>query len=516
MYRSLLPALLASAALAACEGGWPTSAEGPPPIVSVDPEGVGASELAAAACDPRVRRFYEARQWQPAWTEARASALTAAFSEAERHALDRRFFWNGVPEGATAAQREAALTLTAIKFAGALAHGAVDPRSLWDIYTVPRNQVDVPAGLQRALEADSLREWLSTLAPADPEYRALANAYSDLRQRAARERPLAIRAGEAIEQGDSDPRVPAVAESLRRNGFLPAAQGSDGQAAEADPDLYTPELARAVQRLQIDQGIEPDGIIGTATIEALNLGAADRALMLAVNLERRRWLERQAPETRIDVNTAGTFLDYWRGGAHAQRLRVVVGQPGWETPQLGTPLTRLVANPPWNVPDSIAQAEILPKGAGYMRRNNMRFENGRIVQAPGPESALGLVKFDLDNPHAIYLHDTPAKSLFARAERHASHGCVRVQNAVAFARRLAADQGKAEAFEHALASREERAVELAAPIPVRLLYHTVYLDGGRLVFRHDDYGWDQRVARALRLEVGIQSRQRRYTTDVGP
>lgn len=516
MRRPAIALLLWLAALGACKDGWLDARDGPPPIVDVDAGEVTQAALRAAATDPQVRRFYEARQWAPAWTNEQASALTAVLTEAERHALDRRLFWEDLPAGASPAAKEAALTLAAIRYASALSSGAVDPRSVWRIYSVPRNRADVLGGLLRALQQDTLREWFSTLAPGDAEYRALSEAYLAMRQRAARERPLAIAAGEAIEAGGRDPRIPAIAESLRRNGFLSAPSESPQAGPAADPNLYSDELAQAVGRLQVDQGIEPDGIIGPETVEALNLGAAERAAMLAVNLERRRWLERRPAATRIDVNTAGAFLDYWREGAHAHRARVVVGQPGWETPQLGSPLTRLVANPPWTVPESIAEAEILPKGAGYMARNNMTFRNGRIVQAPGPESALGLVKFDLDNHHAIYLHDTPAKSLFAKAERHASHGCTRVHNALAFARLIAADQGKAEAFEQALASRRERPVDLAATLPVRFLYHTVHLDGGRLVFRHDDYGWDQRVARALRLEVGVQSRQRRYATDIGP
>ena len=517
MHRPL-PILLALIALTACNDNLLQSSDGPPPILSVDPERVSTSELAAAVRDPQVRRFYEARQWAPAWTDEQARALTGAFSNARRHALDRRLFWDGIRPEATAAQREAALTLAAIKYADALSNGAVDPRSVWDVYTVPMNRVDVLAGLQQALTSGSVREWFSVLAPADAEYRALSDAYLAMRQRAARERPFGIAQGEAIERGDRDRRVPAIAESLRRNGFLSPAPPPEGQQASqpADPNLYTAELAQAVARLQEDQGIEPDGIIGADTIAALNIGAAERAVILAVNLERRRWLERQPARTRIDVNTAGAFLDYWRDGSHVQRTRVVVGQPGWETPQLGSPLERLVANPPWNVPESIAEAEILPKGAGYMARNNMSFRNGRIVQAPGPESALGLVKFDLDNPHAIYLHDTPAKALFASAERHASHGCARVHNALAFARLIADHQGKREAFERALASGDERAVGLATPIPVRFLYHTVYLDGGRLVFRHDDYGWDHRVATALRLEARRSAGSRHYATDVGP
>jgi L,D-transpeptidase YcbB len=513
MRRSALAVLLALTALGGCQDA---SRNGPPPLVEVAPDEVTAEALRAAVRDPAVRRFYEARQWRPAWTEEAGRALTAALAQAPSHALDRRLFWQELPAEASAAEREAALTLAALGYADALADGVVDPRSVWEVYTVPMNRVDLSQGLNRALEENGLARFYSGLAPTDPEYQALSRAFAEMRGRAARERPLAIPAGETIDPGGRDARVPAIAESLRRSGHLPAAAPAEEQASPPDPRIYTPELAQAVARLQEDQGIEPDGIVGAETIEALNVSTADRARMLAVNLERRRWLQRRPPATRIDVNTAGTFLDYWRDGARAHRARVVVGQPEWETPQLGSPMTRLVANPPWTVPESIAEAEILPKGGGYMARNNMRFVNGRIVQAPGPESALGLVKFDLDNPHAIYLHDTPAKALFAEAERHASHGCARVHDALAFARLIADHQGKRETFERALASGEERGVELAAPIPVRFLYHTVFLDGGRLVFRHDDYGWDDRVAAALRLQAQRRASTRRYATDVGP
>src|SRR3546814_19632976 len=111
------------------------------------------------------------------------------------------------------------------------------------------------------------------------------------------------------------------------------------------------------------------------------------------------------------------MLVYGHEGANAHGARVIVGQPGWEKPQLGSPLVRLVANPNWTVPKSIAEEEIIPKGAGYMRANNMVWKDGWSVPRPGPESALGVVKFDLENPHAIYLHDPPATSLFAEIGR---------------------------------------------------------------------------------------------------
>ncbi len=151
-----------------------------------------------------------------------------------------------------------------------------------------------------------------------------------------------------------------------------------------------------------------------------------------------------------------------------------------------------------------------------MAKENIVTKNGRLVQQPGPKSALGLVKFDMVNDEQIYLHDTPAKALFASTLRHASHGCSRVENAVEFARLLAQDDGKLEAFDKAMATKEETPVELSNKIPVRLLYHSAYLDGGRIVFRTDPYAWDDKVAAALGLGGPVRPRVKVKVEDVGP
>ncbi|MFN3388815.1 MAG: murein L,D-transpeptidase [Allosphingosinicella sp.] len=505
--------------------------------VEVSPDKVSPADLQAAVSDERVKRFYAARDWAPVWDDRRAGDLTASFREAVRHGLNPDTFLEGTGKEASPAAREAALTLSAIEYAEALSSGVVDPRKVWEVYTVPMNKVDVLAGLAGAAEAGNVRGWLAGLAPADAEYRALSDAYMRYRQQAGQEQNQPIQPGEGIEQGDSDPRVPQIAEALRRNGYLqpeqPQGEGAadgnaqaeakqgqanQGQAKQGQASTrYTAEMAAAVKKVQEDYGIKPDGIVGNSTLEALNTGAKERARILAVNLERRRWLERQPSATRIDVNTAAAHLDYYRDGNHRDKRRVVVGQPGWETPQLGSPMFRLVANPPWTVPKSIAEEEILPKGAAYMRSQNMTMKDGWIVQAPGPKAALGQVKFDMQNDHAIYLHDTPAKALFASTDRHASHGCSRVEGAIEFARMLAQDDGKLAEFEKALATGEETPVQLADKIPVRLLYHSAYLDGGKVVFRTDPYGWDDKLAQALGFGVSVRPKvETKHIQDIGP
>jgi murein L,D-transpeptidase YcbB/YkuD len=500
-------------------------------VVQVDPKAVTAADLQAAVTDPRVKKFYEARGWQAVWTGERAQELTAAFEDAARHAIDAKSYAENATRGSSAAEREAGLTLAAIEYGQALATGAVDPRKLFEVYTVPMSKADVIGGLGQAAEQGGVREWLASLAPQDAEYKALSEAYLAYRQKAAQERKAAIAAGEQIKPGKRDPRVAQIREGLSTNGYLAAepaaaaaadAEAKDGKAKAkaaapaATGDVYTADMVAAVKKVQADYGIEADGVIGNSTIEALNTGAKDRARILAVNLERRRWLDRAPPATRIDVNTAAAELHYYKDGAEKDRRRVVVGQPDWETPELGSPIARLVANPPWTVPESIAKEELLPKGPAYLAKENIVMKNGRLVQEPGPKSALGLVKFDMINNEAIYLHDTPAKALFASSQRHASHGCSRVENAVEFARLIAQDDGKLEAFDKAMATKKETPVELSKQIPVRLLYHSAYVDGGRVVFRTDPYAWDDKVAAALGLPGQIRPRVKTHVEDIGP
>ena len=147
----------------------------------------------------------------------------------------------------------------------------------------------------------------------------------------------------------------------------------------------------------------------------------------------------------------------------------------------------------------------------------LRYKNGRLVQESGPDNSLGLVKFDMDNSQAIYLHDTPAKALFGVNERHRSHGCIRVDDAVGFAELLAGDDGVLPKFQEAEMGQDESFVKMKTPVPVRLLYHTAFLDeGGTLRLQADAYGWDDDVANALQLPQRTRRVLRSKGGDVGP
>lgn len=444
---------------------------------------------------------------QVEWSDEAVRQLHQAIDERAAHGLDRTRF--AVDGQLGSAEGEQALTRSALRYASALARGASDPAKLYDVYTIPRPKPDLLRGLAGALADGNVDEWLGRLAPQGENYRRLSKAYLALRQKDDAPAPAIPDKGEPLEPDATDPRIPAIARQLVAFGYL------DQGAAQGD--RYNPAMVRAVQRMQADYGIEPDGVIGSDALEILNLSDADRARALAVAMERLRWLPRNPEPTRIDVNVAAGRLTYWRDGKIADSRKVVVGKPGNETPQLGSPIYRLVANPTWTVPRSIQKNEIAGKGSDYLRRNNMAWKDGWIVQQPGPENSLGLVKFDMKNDHQIYLHDTPAKALFQEVQRQRSHGCVRVENALGFAEMLARDEGVLNEWHRARATGEETFVKLPREIPVRLLYQTVVFGQDQEpMIRSDPYGWDDRVATAL----GFPSRQghllRTSDNDVGP
>jgi murein L,D-transpeptidase YcbB/YkuD len=479
---------------------------------AANPKRVEASALQAEIRDPQARAFYEARRWQAAWDRKSEQALVAIIHNAANNGLKPDLFLKG-PLPADANAREAALTRAALSYASALARGYADPRKISATYTLPRPAPKVAQGLAQAIEQKDLEKWFGSLPPQTDEYRALSQAHLQFLQLAGQANASPVPDGKAIKPGRRDGRIPAVTAALRASGYVPPAPPGEHAAGTR----FSRPLVAAVKALQADYGMRPDGVIGPATITALNSGAAGRARQLAIAMERLRWLERDPPATRIDVNTAATMLDYWRGGQLVDRRAVVTGEPDKQTPQIQSSFEQIVANPKWRVPDSIAAKELATKGSGWLAANNFAFENGRYVQQSGPKNSLGLVKFDMQDKQQIYLHDTPAKALFGLPERHRSHGCVRVQNALQFAAMLANQDGVLPQLQKALSSGDESYVKLKTSIPVRLFYHTAFWDGSRIQFRPDVYGWDDDVAMALGLVRGGPRRPiQGPAEDIGP
>ena len=466
--------------------------------------------LQGAPSDDPVVRFYSLRSFAQAWSKDDQAVLMAAIKDADRHGLIPKDYLPSLDGVKDPVQRDIRLTRSALAYGKALAMGKVDPEKLEPIFTLRRNVVDVASGLNGALASAQLDAWLKSLPPQDKGYEGLSDAYLRYRAIAMRGGWPKFSLGKKIAPGDLDPRVPAIAARLLAEGDLDHPVGGN---------VYNDELVEAMKIFQVRHGLADDGVIGADSQDELMATAEDRARMIATNLERRRWLARTVAPERIDVNTAASILVYWRGGQPVHGSRVVNGKSSTPTPSIEAPFTTVLANPPWNVPAGIAAKEILPKGPGYLAAQDMYVTGGRVVQRPGPKAALGQVKFEMNDPFAIYLHDTPSKSYFAKYQRHLSHGCVRVENAVEFARLLLApDPSALAAFDAGLASGDTTRISLKREINVRLLYWTAFMTGAdRVAFRKDVYKLDDKLGQALGLGgLSFIPADRTKTNDVGP
>ncbi|MFO1013519.1 MAG: L,D-transpeptidase family protein [Caulobacteraceae bacterium] len=434
---------------------------------------------------------------------------------------------NGLPDAGPAGLSGDALITRAVELAQAL-HGQriANPRAIESNWGYRPEPYDARAALEAARASNTLLAWTISQAPSHPAYAALVSArlrYARLAE-AGGWAPLAV--SRPLKTGDTDPAVIALRERLTIEGYAPvpvppapapappppaaplaappgapaAPPAAPSAPPEPNPALFDTGVADALKAWQRDHGVSADGVLGRAAVTALNITAAQRLAQIDLNLERERWLPRGQAADRIEVNIAAAELVLFRGGAPSLTMRAVVGKPSTPTPIFAAEVERVVLNPPWNVPGSIAAAELLPKGEAYLAANHYSFIDGRLVQAPGPGSALGVVKFDFNSPYGVYLHDTPAKAGFGLEVRYLSHGCMRLQKPRELAYALLAPQGVTQAqIEAIIARRDTRVIPLAAKLPVIVVYRTVSVaPDGRVLFHRDPYNWDAKLAAALR------------------
>lgn len=469
---------------------------------------------------PDVRAFYEQNGWRPVWTDQRTQELRAAMMQAERHGLsyeDWLDFDSVVRDDPSA--REMRTTWGALAYARILSEGRVHPEQVEDLWEMDKNRVDLPAGLNAAIGGNRLAQWYEELAPNDFGYNNLSDGYVRYRRLLAQGGWPAFRAGAAIAPGGTDSRIPVLVARLIAEGDL---TGADATAARNAGNVYNAAVERGLRSFQARHGLAVDGRIGAGTQRSLAVSTEDRARQIALNLERRRWLNRNPNPERIEVNTAAAIMVYIKDNRPVHSSRVVVGDPSNQTPSLERPFASFMANPPWYVPAGIARNEILPRGPAYLAARNMYVQNGQVIQRAGPTAALGYVKFELRDSYAIFLHDTPAKDVFNMAMRQRSHGCVRVQGAIDFARLLLSpDPARLAEFNEALETKETKRIQAGREIDVRLLYWTAFVDGqGRVAFREDVYRRDRRLAEALGIAINLPEPVRDTTgrdeTDDGP
>jgi len=310
---------------------------------------------------------------------------------------------------------------------------------------------------------------------------------------------------------------------------LLAGAGLDDPAAD-DPWLFDEALADAVRRFQRQHGLDADGIVGAQTLAALNIPVATRIDQLRLSLERFRWVKDEATGSYLLVNIAGPEIFLVQDNRITWRRRAVVGRLLRQTPVFRGSMTYLELNPTWTVPPTILREDILPRvrrDPGYLAAENITLldRDGRRVdpytvdwpnlrpvpyifrQEPGPRNALGQIKFMFPNEHFVFIHDTPSREAFRRADRLLSSGCIRIEDPLSLAEILLADPARwnQQTLAAAIATGRNQPVRLPEPWPVLILYWTAEPDDeGGIRFLRDVYNRDAQVLAALDGEVTIE------------
>jgi murein L,D-transpeptidase YcbB/YkuD len=484
-----------------------------------------ASRAAASPYDERawLERFYGARGYAPAWTDAAAAQARDLLGKAGEHglpaqdydpgALAARMHAHGAVAADDAADQDAALTLALLRYLADLHAG----RTHSD-FAAARVVDPVPL-LQRALADHDLAAAVDAAAPRLAIYHRLKATLAQYRKLALQPAPAlpALPPGRAIEAGAAYAGARDLVARLALLGDL---------AADAVPQdgTYSDELAQAVKRFQDRHGLAADGKLGRQTLAALNVPLAARVRQIELSMERLRWLPDLSGGPFIAINLPSFRLWAFKaaGAAPVLATRVIVGKAvRTQTPLFIGTLRYIEFNPYWNVPPSILRAEIVPallRDPGYLVKNDMEIVGAgaqtadaatlaalragalRVRQRPGPRNALGAIKFALPNSMNIYLHSTPARNLFARSRRDFSHGCIRVEDTEALADFVLGDQAgwNRATIAAAMAPGRSRTVQLMAPMPVVIFYTTAIVDGdGRALFPEDFYRLDGALERSL-------------------
>ncbi|MCH7780412.1 MAG: L,D-transpeptidase family protein [Acidobacteria bacterium] len=464
--------------------------------------------------------------------------VIAILKEAKSHGLDPESYdadaleqqWRELSTGGTLVDHrhalfDTALSIALLRYISDLHIGRVNPRNLSVKLDIEPKRYDLPKLVHRAIEEDRIQETVEAAEPQLVQYRFVMEALAHYRELATDPRLEPVPAtGQTLRPGDPYEGLDKLTQLLEIVGDL-------DRAAEVG-ETFDGAIVEAVKRFQQRHGLEPDGIVGRKTFAALNVPLERRVRQLELALERLRWLPDLPEGPFLVANIPGFELmafDYPRpGGQPVFVMNVVVGKSlNTQTPVFDELMRYVVFGPYWNVPYSITVREILPKLAddpGYLERNQMEIVDRfawdaepyeptpenierlaswelRIRQRPGSLNALGRVKFIFPNSDNIYLHDTPARTLFARSRRDFSHGCIRVEDPAKLAEFVLRDVPgwELERIEQAMAAPRPQRVNLPNPLPVLIFYTTagVRPHTGEVAFFKDIYGHDARREAAL-------------------
>jgi L,D-transpeptidase YcbB len=496
-----------------------------------------------------IPSFYRSRNFEPVWfdnnglrptaqpvMESIAQAAKDGLNPSDYHQAAIEQLWAELavqvfpPEASQAthwADFDLILTDAFLLLGSHLSGGRIDPETLHSDWLINERSIDMLALLQTPATRSQMEKAIQALSPAHAGYVGLKAVLQRMRKLEINGGWPEIQGPGALKPGDKSDIAALVRKRMLISGDLAPCSPTEQPPPEA-PDLYDEALAAAIRGFQRRHGLAADGVIGKKTRAALNVTAAQRVRQIELNLERWRWLPRHLGDRYIEVNTADFNLRVMERSRKVLFMRVVVGRPARRTPVFSTTMSYMVLNPYWNVPRTIAVEDILPKLADnvdYLAEQRIKVFAGwqedapevdphvipwqdynenyfplALRQDPGGNNALGRIKFIFPNKFAIFLHDTPQRSLFERVQRDFSSGCIRLENARALANYLLADDPAwtPDKLQKIFDSGRRQVVRIPRPIALHLLYMTAWVDeSGTLQFRNDIYGRDAKLNIAL-------------------
>jgi murein L,D-transpeptidase YcbB/YkuD len=421
---------------------------------------------------------------------------------------------------AAEAQFDVLMTDAIMTYAKHLIRGKVNPKQLASTWNYEQFDVSpdaAAASLLKHVKSKSLDKGLNNLKPVLPHYQRLKKALVFYRELDAKgELPAISLQSKALKPGQTDPAVPLLKQKLHRLNYY------TGNLSDAHE--YDDELVDAVKKFQYAHQVDDDGIIGGATLKLLNKDYSEYVNDILVNLERIRWVDNTLTERFLIVNIAGYKLYLFEDNKLKWQTNVVVGRNYTKTPIFKGQMSYIVMNPTWTVPRSISGGIIkkMKENPNYLNEKDFVVVDSRrnpvdsesidwanasrknfpywFVQQPSENNSLGQIKFMFPNKYSIYLHDTPAKSLFQQDQRAFSHGCVRVDDPFTLAEKIlgTSDNWSRSDIEDTIAAKETKKVSLSKPLDVLLMYWTVSgNDQEGLHFYSDVYNRDAELLKKL-------------------
>ena len=495
---------------------------------------------AAIAARELLPQIYASRNFLPLWhRDTRIQELLAVLDTAPDHGLELEDYYvdplrtmvaqpHSKRSALDIADLDILLTESLIRFVYHQRFGKVNPGSLDANINFKREFLpgrEPVSSIQSVVESPRpLQEQLHEAIPRGPVYVALQKHLAQYRAMAAAGGWPTMPAGPTLRPGDRNARVVALRQRLAVTGDLPA-------SADLTSDLFDASLQDAVETFQKRHALASDGMVGQQSLMALNVPVQDRIDQIRLSLERLRWVQSELSEAFVVVNIAGFQVFLIRQQQLVWIARAMVGTPYRQTPVFRGNIRYLELNPTWTIPPGILSKDTLPaikRDPNYLKRKRISVldPDGRRVdpstvnwqayttrlpytlrQEPGPDNALGRIKFIFPNPHFVFLHDTPGRELFDRAERTFSSGCIRIENPLEFAELLLDDAQRwsLSALRQAVDSGKTQRLNLREPMPVLIVYLTATIEPEwGIRFLKDVYKRDPKLLQALNGDIRIE------------